>query len=129
MKALRSLFLAVLLIGLPVITFAANMKSITLTEPATVGTTVLKPGDYKIMWDGNGPTVDVKFMLDGKTVATAPATVKKEKTGQEAGALDLKSEAGNGAKTLESISFKNMALVFGDNASPEGQKPRIATDH
>ena len=118
-----------LLIGLPVMTFAATVKSISLTEPATVGTTVLKPGDYKITWDGNGPTVEVKFMQNGKTLATVPATVKKEKTGFEAGALDLKAESDNGAKTLESISFKDMALVFGNNASPEGQKPRIATDH
>ncbi len=129
MKVLRSVFLAVLLIGLPVVAFAGTVKSISLTESATVGTTVLQPGDYKITWDGNGPTVDVKFLQNGKTVATAPATVKKEKTGYEAGAIDLKSEAGNGAKTLESISFKDMALVFGNSASPEGQKPRITTDH
>ena len=131
MKVFRSVFLAVLLIGLPALVFAANTKTITITEPATVGSKVLQPGDYKISWDGSGPTVDVKFQQNGKTVVTAPATVKKEKTGYEAGAVDLKSENpnGSGAKMLESISFKDMALVFGDNASPEGQKPKIATDH
>ena len=129
MKVFRSLLLAVLLMGLPVIALAATMKSFSLSEPAMVGNTVLKPGDYKIMWDGNGPTVEVKFVQNGKTVATAPATLKKEKTGFEAGALDMRSESGNAAKTLESISYKDMALVFGDNASPEGQKPKIATDH
>lgn len=117
MKVYRSVLLAVLLIGLPIVAVAANTKSISLSEPAKLGSTVLKPGDYKITWDGSGPTVDVKFLQNGKTVATAPATVKKEETGYEGAALDLKAETPDSTKTLESISFKDMALVFGNAAS------------
>lgn len=129
MRVFRSLFLAVLLIGLPVLASAANVKSISLPEPAKVGDKVLQPGDYKITWEGSGPTVDVKFQQNGKTIVTAPATVKQEKTGYEGGTLDLKGESANDTKTLESISFKHMALIFGNAPSPEGQKNKISTDH
>src|SRR3954453_6624763 len=52
MKQFRSVLLAGLLIALPIVSFAATRRSISIAEPVAVGSTVLQPGDYKIQWDG-----------------------------------------------------------------------------
>ena len=36
----------------------------------------MKPGNYKVKWEGAVPDIQVTFLRDGKTVATAPATLK-----------------------------------------------------
>jgi hypothetical protein len=52
-----------------------NEHSVRIPDPVEVGHTQLKPGDYKVDWQGTGPNVQVKFLQYGKTVATAPATL------------------------------------------------------
>ncbi len=118
MKQFRSLLLGVLLVVVPVISFAATKKSLTITDQVTVGSTVLKPGDYKVEWDGNGSSVQVKFVQNNKTIATAPATVQAKSNPYD-GALDLRGS--DNAKTLHSIDFKNATLVFDQGSSPSGQ--------
>ena len=118
MKLLRSLLLALLLVVVPVMSFAATKKSLTISDQVTVGNTVLKPGDYKVEWDGSGSNVQVKFIQNNKTVATAPATVQNKSNSYD-GALDLRGS--DNAKTLHAIDFKNMTLVFDQGSSPSGQ--------
>lgn len=119
MKLTRSLFLALLLVVIPVFSFAATRKSITLSEPVAVGNTVLKPGDYKVEWDGSGSNVQVKFMQNNKEVATAPATVENTKSGYD-GALDL-TGATSGTRQLRAIDFKDTSIKFGQGSSSTGQ--------
>ena len=52
MKTSKSLFLGLALL-LATSAFAANKGSLTVQEPMTVNGTQLKPGDYKVQWDGN----------------------------------------------------------------------------
>ena len=120
MKQVRSIILALFLIPLPILSFAATRKSITVSDPITIGSTELKPGDYKVQWDGNGPTVQVSFIQGNKTVATAPASVQQQ-SNEFDGALELKSAAGGDAKSLHAIDFKHMALVFDQGAVSPGQ--------
>jgi hypothetical protein len=119
MKSVRSLLLAVLLIVVPVISFAATKKSITIADPVSVGGTVLKPGDYKVEWDGTGSNVRVKFLQNNKAVATAPATVENKKTGYD-GMLDM-SGADNATKQLREIDFKDASIRFDQGSTPSGQ--------
>ena len=119
MKVVRSAFLSLLLVLIPVISFAATTKSITLTDPVSVGSTVLKPGDYKVEWDGTGSNVQVKFMQNHKAVATVPATVQNSNSSYD-GALDLHG-ANQNTKTLHAIDFKNVTLVFDQGSSSAGQ--------
>lgn len=54
-----------------------NEGSFDLSQPATVGSTQLQPGHYKAEWTGTSGNVNVEIMQDGKTVATATATLKE----------------------------------------------------
>src|ERR1700752_1964046 len=53
-----------------------NQHSVQISDSVQVGGTQLKPGNYKLEWQGTGPEVQVNFVRDGKTVATAPGTLK-----------------------------------------------------
>jgi len=50
-----------------------NQRKVKIANTVEVGNTQLQPGTYKLEWTGNGPNVNVEFLKDGKTVATAPA--------------------------------------------------------
>ena len=53
--------------------FAASKADLVLQSPATINGAKLKPGEYKLQWDGSGPNVEVSI-LRGKTVlAKVPA--------------------------------------------------------
>jgi hypothetical protein len=119
MKSIRSITLAVLLVIVPVLSFAATRKSISISQPVSVGNVVLKPGDYRFEWDGKG-TVQVNIKQGSKTIATVPATVQDHATGYD-GALDLRSSPGTEAKALHSIDFKTMSLVFDQSGSASNQ--------
>ena len=69
---------ATLLLLTPLSLFAADKtsRSVTIADPVNVGSTQLRPGHYKVEWQGNGPAVQVDFVRNGKTIATAPATLQ-----------------------------------------------------
>jgi hypothetical protein len=93
---------------------AKHKSSITLSEPVQVGSTQLKPGEYKLQWQGDGPDVQVAFVLNGKTVATVPAKLVDKTVAANSNAVVLKP--GNGStKSLDEIDFsgKKQALVIG----------------
>ena len=48
-----------------------NEGKFTLSDPATVGSTQLKPGDYKATWEGSGSDVQVKILQGKNVVATS----------------------------------------------------------
>jgi hypothetical protein len=102
----------------PLSLFAADQskRSITLGDPVTIGTTHLKPGHYKVEWDGTGPAVQVNFVQNGKTIASAPATLKTNDTEfKQDGVVMDRSNANN--ETLKEIDFSHQkeALVFGQS--------------
>jgi len=74
MKTSKSLFLGLALL-LATSAFAANKGSLTVQEPMTVNGTQLKPGDYKVEWDGNGPSVELSITQGKKVIAKVPAHV------------------------------------------------------
>src|SRR5512135_3166235 len=39
--------------------FAVTKANMTLINPASINGTKLKPGDYKLQWEGTGPAVEV----------------------------------------------------------------------
>ena len=55
--------------------FAATKGSLQIGNPVTVNGTTLKPGDYKVQWEGSGPNVEVSILQGKNVVAKAPAHV------------------------------------------------------
>lgn len=80
MKSLAQLVaLAAIMFAFTTVTFAANKNqaSFTLPSAATVGSTDLKPGDYKAeLKTEGGNSVKVDILQHGKTVATAEGKLK-----------------------------------------------------
>jgi hypothetical protein len=99
----------------PLAAFAGTKmeKSVSIGDPVQVGTTHLKPGTYKVEWEGAGPAVRVKFLHNGKTVATAPATLRSND--QQIKQDDVIMDKSNATtEKLREIDFKHdkEALVF-----------------
>jgi hypothetical protein len=112
MKHLRYLLalLSVLAVLSPLSVFARdkNQHSVNIPSAVQVGGTQLKPGKYKVEWQGTGPDLQVTFLLDGKAVATAPATLKSNQVTQDEIVTNLENN------TLDEIDFRRdkEALVF-----------------
>ena len=112
---------ALLVLALSLTSLAApkrNSATVRFTEPVTVSSTQLKPGTYRLTWDGEGANVQVSFLKGRKTVATVPATLLDEAS-PFSGAVDTKMTSDN-TRVLEEIQWKKMALRFDETGSGGG---------
>ncbi|MGH9547730.1 MAG: hypothetical protein ACRD3W_00080, partial [Terriglobales bacterium] len=85
MKYLGGAALAGMLL-LPASAFARdkNQGNFKLFDPVRVGSTQLEPGNYKVEWNGAGPTVNVDILQNKKTVATTSAKLVGYTSGYDA---------------------------------------------
>jgi len=90
-----------------------NETRISLSDSVQVGATDLKPGDYTLQWEGDGPDVQVKVLKGKNVVATVPAKLAQGTSGY-ANAITTRT-VGN-MKTLDEVDFGGgkQSLVFGD---------------
>ena len=94
-----------------------NSHSVDIFDVLQIGGAQLKPGNYKVEWQGGGPAVQVSFQLNGKTVITVPATLKTNDADVTRDAI--MTEATNAdTSTLKEIDFghQKQALVFDQNS-------------
>ena len=93
-----------------------NAHSVEIFDAVQIGTTELKPGNYKVEWQGTGSAVEVTFRRNGKTVVTVPGTFKTndDQVTQDAIVTERTSA---GVSTLKEIDFGHQkeALVFYQN--------------
>ena len=54
---------------------AETKVSLQLGAPVLLDGNKLKPGDYKLEWEGSGPNVELRIMLGKTLVAKVPARV------------------------------------------------------
>jgi hypothetical protein len=112
---------AVLASGLSLSAFAKdkNETKVNFSDPIQVGSTQLKPGDYKLQWDGNGPDVQVKIVKGKDVLATVPAKLSANKVSLGTDAVTTGS-SGN-AKTLNQVDFAGgkESLVFADSTATQ----------
>ena len=123
LRALLVLALALATVPVLLASDATMKKNITLGTAAQVGSTTLKPGDYRVEWQGTGSNVNVNFMQGSKVVATAPATVEQKESHNNS--IQLTTAAGNGAATVREIDWTHIALVFqpgAENPAPPSSK-------
>jgi len=81
-----------------------NQHSLEISDSIQVGGTQLEPGSYKVEWQGTGPQVQVNFVRNGKTVATAPGTLKTNDAHVTQDDIVTDATKAN-AKTLKEIDF------------------------
>lgn len=97
--------------------FAATKTSLTLQHPTTINGTKLKPGDYKLQWDGSGPNVEVSIMQGRTVLAKVPAKVVDLNLPSQNNAAVVKHND-DGTSTLAGARFegKKFALELGDSS-------------
>ena len=96
-----------------------NAHSVDISDVVQIGSTQLKPGNYKVEWQGAGPAVQVSFLRNGKTVATAPGTLKTNDDQVTQDTIVIERTSAD-TSTLKEIDFghQKAALVF--DQSPGG---------
>ena len=80
--------------------FAGTKGNMKLFDAASAGGTQIPAGEYSVVWEGNGPTVDVKIMKGNKVVATMPAQL-----------VDLKRVPDNDGTTTKASGNQGTALT------------------
>jgi len=107
----RVLAFTFILAFLPFAATAATKNSarVELENTVVVGNTAVPKGDYKVVWNGTSPNVQVTF-TSGKWSTTVPARIVEERNDVEAQTTTVK-----GDKTLlTGLELHNATLVFGD---------------
>ena len=111
MRSLRFVALitgfALFLPGLAIAKQQKNEGKLQLTDSVRIGTSQLKPGNYKVEWDGAGPMVKVNYLENHKTVATSTGKIIDLKKPATEDSYVLKPLKNGKAKTIEEIDFSN----------------------
>jgi hypothetical protein len=98
--------------------FAANKGSLQLNDPLTVNGKQLAAGEYRLQWEGNGPSVELSILRGKDVVASVPARlVDLDRPAQADLTITRKNADGN--KTLSEIRFggKKYSLAIGDESA------------
>ncbi len=113
MKYAKYLMLTVALFALSAFAADRDRGSMNLPDPAVVGSAHLKPGDYKVEWNGTGKHVTVNFMQHGKTLATTSAELVNHSKPSPYNDVVLNPATGKN-KRIDEIDFNNRteALVL-----------------
>ncbi|SRR5579864_2296989 len=96
--------------------FAAVKATIQLHNVTTVNGTQLKPGEYKLQWDGSGPSVEVSI-LQGKNVVTKVQAKLVDLDYKPANDAAVTKKNDDGSVSLTGVRFegKKQALQIGDS--------------
>lgn len=124
-----TLFGAALLFSASAFAGNGNKGSLKLSETVTVEGTTLKPGDYQVEWNGNGPDVQATILKGGRTVATFPAHVTEQAAAAETDGYGYRrSDQPNGGNTLTAIYFggKHYALQVESAAASQQNQSNSA---
>ena len=101
--------------------FAATKASLHLNSPTSINGTKLKPGDYKLEWEGNGPDVEVSIMQGKNLVAKAPAkVVDLAVPAQNTAAVLHKND--DGSASLAGARFEGKKFAIDLSSSGEGMQ-------
>lgn len=100
---------------------AATKGSLQIGNPVTVNGTMLKPGDYKVQWDGSGPTVELSILQGKNVVAKTSARVVDLPTPAASDAA-VTEKHDSGPNSLNSIRFQGKKFQLELAQSSEGMQ-------
>ena len=97
--------------------FAASKGSLQLSSPTTVNGTQLKPGDYKVEWEGSGPAVELSIKQGKNVIAKVPARIVDLSNASVNDAAVLHKNS-DGTSSLSSVRFqgKKFAIELGETS-------------
>src|SRR6202048_678918 len=90
-----------------------NKGKLILNDKVVVDGKPIEPGDYRVEWDGSGPSVQVKLLQGKQTVATLSAHVTEQADRNPQDAYSTATEP-DGSRELTAIypGGKRLALEF-----------------
>jgi hypothetical protein len=95
--------------------FAATKADLVLSNPTSVNGAKLKPGDYKLQWDGSGPNVEVSILKCKTVVAKVPGkVVALGSTSANNAAVVQRNDDGTSTLTGARFEGKKYALEIGE---------------
>ena len=91
----------------------ANNGSFEISGSLTVSGHEIKPGQYKLTWEGTGGDVQAMILMQGKLVATVPAHLS-ELNQREPNDAVVSRQNVDGSRALTEVDFagKKYALSF-----------------
>lgn len=110
-----------LLLGLALLlassAFAATKAQLHLQSTTTINGTQLKPGDYKLEWDGTGPSVEVSI-IQGRTVLAKTSAKLVDLQSASANDAAIVNRNDDGTSSLIGVRFegKKYALELGQSS-------------
>jgi hypothetical protein len=97
--------------------FASSKANLNLNSPTIVNGTKLKPGEYKLQWDGTGPDVQVSIMQGKNVIAkTAGKVVDLSAPAQNTAAVIRRNDDGTNSLTGARFEGKKFALELGESS-------------
>ena len=95
--------------------FAADKASMQVQSPVTINGATLKPGDYKVEWNGSGSNVELSITQGKKVLAKVPAHVVDLETASNSNATVIRRND-DGTNSLTGLRFggKKFALEVGE---------------
>jgi hypothetical protein len=102
---------------------ASKSQTVTLFHDASLNGKTIPAGEYTVKCDTTGSTVQVKFLRDGKEVASATGQAKQLSTAPAHN--QIVTQDGNGTATISEIDFSNtrtgVTFDSGSSMSNAGQ--------
>jgi hypothetical protein len=124
MKFFKMLMLSsIFTLLIPAIGFAGakNEGTMNLTEPAVIGSAQLKPGTYKVQWDGSGSDVHINILQHKNTVATTTGQLKTNDKAVSDDAVILAPASNNSSqKQIAEIDFAKHKEALVINSTSTG---------
>jgi hypothetical protein len=101
--------------------FAAAKGSLQLSNPVTVNGTTLKPGEYSLQWEGNGPDVELSIM-QGKNVLTKVPAHLVELQSPAANDAAVTQKSASGPNSLAGVRFQGKKFALDIPGSSEAMQ-------
>jgi hypothetical protein len=101
--------------------FAATKGSLQLNNPTTVNGTKLKPGDYKIEWEGSGPAIELSIKQGKNVIAKVPARIV-ELNSAPANDAAVTHRNEDGTSSLLGVRFQGKKFALELSESSDGMQ-------
>jgi len=101
--------------------FAATKANLHLSGTTMISGTKLKAGDYKLEWDGTGPSVEVSIVQGKNVVAKVPAKVVDLSAPSQGDAAVVQTN-NDGSSTLTSARFGGKKYALDLGAASDGMQ-------